>query len=237
MNRLYTTLFAVFSAVLIVSSLFVGVVYASHTGDVSDHQPDHVTVSYPESELAEYQPELQLNHLDVTPEAVYAAKYSSSQYTTDVYVYWAYYPVQQGYSGSDSHRLDREPVYVFVDSDSGDVEKVTYTQYHYLQETKSQAALDMDGKNVQLYAVNPHHHYFTEISGPTEKTTLRDFRDVNQAWYDNGWEANPDVVMNPWAIQNEDSWWEKSTVYGFEFPSMTEFKYEIQKTLSDISPF
>lgn len=214
------------------SSMIITVAVADST--VEENRPDHVTCEYNESTLEDYQPKLTINHLDIQPTTVYAEYCSSPEHDTDVAMYWAYYPVQEGISSADSHRLDREPIYVFINEDTGDVDKVVYTGYHYIKATNVNPDI-VDTKNTTFEVAKPHHHY-TDIGVDAygEYPSLSDFSTVHDYWYKNGWEANPTVTANPYEIQYTTSWWSNDSYLNI---TASEWYWEMKFKLQELNPF
>lgn len=178
------------------------------TADHPQHQPDHVTLTYDTSTLKQYRPLLEINHLDVRPQALYGWVATSPEYQTDVCVYWAEYSHQEGVTEYDSHYGDHEPCYVFVDSDTGDVEKVIASVYHWMAGTGHATALNMQGTHAKLRVINPWHHY-TSTDADGQQVDLGDLTQVFDAWRNNGLEDDlqPGTVVNPWLMESRGYWW------------------------------
>lgn len=184
--------------------------------DHGEQQPSHVTLEYDQAFLETYRPMLVLRELDVKPLALYSWKATSPEYDTAVGVYWAEYTHQEGVSEYDSHFGDHEPVYVFVDEQSGDVEEVVYSGYHWLAARTRTPDLYAE-THPKLHVVSPWHHYFTT----TEQGTLVETGDLTsefQAWLDNGLEDDlaPGTVVNPWRMRTRSDWW-RDDVAGISF--------------------
>jgi len=173
-----------------------------------EHRPDYVDCHYNESLLEKHQPELDLRDVDNQPSSMYAQYCTSQESEYDIAMYWAYYSVQDGYSSEDSHRLDREPIYVFV-NESGGVEKDSYSTYHYLKGVDDNP--NLNGTHTKKYVVSPHHQYVSQNFTSGTFVDLRDFSTVQDDWYQNGWKANPEVTYNPYAIEYHSSWWNEDT--------------------------
>lgn len=214
-----------------------GTASAGHTGDViADHLPGHVSMYYDErkSLIEEYQPRLRTSNLDVTPEAVYAAYFESTEYDTDCIAYWTWYPTQQGITPYDSHYGDAEPVLVFVD-DSGAVDRVHYSGWHYLVARYSDPPIaDDSGAHPVLTVVNPHHHYVIRPDDPDtgEYPPLDSFIDIVQPWFDNDWPADADTVLHPWTTDYRASWWAEGE-FGVRW---LEQRAELSLTVAKLSP-
>lgn len=216
-------------AVSLVGTTFV----LAQSNVVSDNRPDSVSCSYDESKLSDYQPRLKIDNLDVKPSTVYAQYCTHDDKDYDVAMYWAYYPVQEGFTSQDSHHLDREPVYVFINSD-GTVDKISYSGYHYIKATNPTPDI-VDQHNSTLAVVNPHHHYY-DIGADSYGSypSIEDFSKVHEDWYANGWSANPEVTANPYEIENHSSWWSEDSSWNLE---ASEWYWEIKLQIQQMNPF
>lgn len=203
------------------------------TSTVDNNRPDAVSCSYNQTELEKYQPRMKINHLDIQPSTVYSQYCTHENKNYDVAVYWAFYPIQEGYTSQDSHLLDREPVYVFIGSD-GEVDKTVYSGYHYIKATNPAPDL-VDGQNPTLEVVKPHHHY-VDIGSDSYGSypSMEDFSQVHENWYDNGWSANPEVTANPYEIENHSSWWDEDSSWNFK---ASEWWWELQYDIESMNPF
>lgn len=179
--------------------------------DPLDYKPEHVQMYFDEepfrSRIELYQPRLRTGHLDVEPEAQYAAYFKSAESDLDVIAYWVWYPTQVGLSSLDSHAGDREPILVFLDGD-GSIDHISYSAWHYLIARDYAPDVD-DETHPWLTVAKPHHHYFRNDAGSEtgEYVPLDDFRDIVGPWYANGWSADPSLVLDPWKTEYRESWW------------------------------
>ncbi|WP_424015039.1 hypothetical protein ACOZ35_03250 [Halorubrum xinjiangense] len=201
--------------VLLVSSSFVGVV-AADDGPLWDDVEKATSVYYDEATCEQYQPYLSLDHVEVSPDGLYCAVYESPDHDTDVIAYWARYPVQFGYTNADSHVGDREPIYVHVDDQTGEIDKVVYSAYHYYAgETSSPQMAEVNGSDYpSLYVFEPHHHYAPRTFTTGELVDVKPFvsnsnldASASQDWVSNGWDVNHDAIVDPWSISAGDNWW------------------------------
>lgn len=172
-------------------------------------KPDHVTIDYSQSSMEKYRPRLEIHHLDVEPTAFYGWRASSPEHETDAYVYFLKFPTQRGISALDSHMHDREPFYVFVDEDSGDVQEVVYSGYHWFRAGNTQPPTDGD-THVTARVVHPHHHYvLSSASAIREDVPVESLVDEFDIWLSNGWgeSLHPGAATNPWVMRSRESWW------------------------------
>jgi hypothetical protein len=195
---------------------------------MADHgaaQPDHVTLSYDQDTLEQYQPYVDISaDAEIRPTEWKAWTATSPEYEYDVHVYFLYWPSQVTGRSADSHRRDREPVYVFVDSETGEIRETAYTAYHWFRYRERHPPTRVpdsgDEEHPTFKVVEPWHHYLqtdevgeafpvaplgTEdgnISATDEQTTY-------EQWLDTGWEEDlhPGAVQNPDSMRFREAWW------------------------------
>lgn len=226
--------------------LSTGVASASEPiDDVWENQPEHIQTYYDDKldEIEKYQPRLSTTHLTIKPERVYARYYATPEERTDCIVYIIYYPTQHGFSGKDSHYHDREVVHVFVD-DSGDVDSIHYSGYHYLVARDSRPV--MDGDRPVLYVIGPHNHMRKPRDGDEKETAiehgetppLHDLNERANIWFRNNWEMSPEMMRDPWLSHNRRSWWRKSTTaFGMVDWNPRELEVRVSLTLINANPW
>lgn len=196
-------------------------VAAAHDGA----KPDHVTLRYDEAELEAYRPIVYLPPAtDIRPSTWYAWTASSPEYEYDVHVYWLFYHTQT--AAVAAHRPDREPVYVYVDPEVGDVREVVYSAWHWMAFRWTTPLVyepsDTDGRHVQLQADRDYHHYYqtdrvgelfgVEPLGTTDGDAFSG-EDVDsttfESWVRNSWEDSLAVgaAQHPEVMRFRESWW------------------------------
>lgn len=183
-------------------------------GEHFDHQPDSVTLTYDEDVLNDYRPELVLSD-DARPKfnGLYGWTATSPDYDTDAHVFWAEYSHQEGLSPfwgalTDSHYGDHEPLVVFSDSDSGEVEWLVASTYHWTAGKVSGEDASMNGTHPHLRAIDPWHQ-FTAADRSGTFPEVHDLTQEFDSWLANGMEdpLEPGVVVNPWRMLDRDDWW------------------------------
>ncbi len=213
-------------------SLGAGLAIASSpaVADHPDAQPAHVSLEFDQDRLERYRPRLVMAQEDREKFfGLYGWVARSQDYDTDVCVYFAAYTHQTGVTSYDSHHGDREPIYTFVDKNTGDVRGVAASIYHWLRGWTATPTLD--GDHPKLRVISPWHHY----SATTETGSLFDVEDLHgelDAWLANGLEADlaPGTVYNPWTMagaDGRDHWW-RHNQFGF---SLTAFSLGIRRSL------
>lgn len=186
--------------------------------------PEHVSLTFDESWLARYRPRLSMSSADrelfLTTRAW---KASSPEYDTDVGVYWQTYVGQNGVTSYDSHKGDHEPVYVFVDDSSGDVQHVAASVYHWLKGSAPPGVVPMaEATHPALRVIEPWHQhtaattdagFYPEVTplGTSTDIANPDATTVFEAWLENGLagDLGVGVVTEPWSIQARESWWRR----------------------------
>ena len=186
-------------------------------------KPEHVTLSFDETTLERYRPRLVTRHLDVSPSKQYAWLATSPEHDTDAYTYWTWYVTQEGLTDRDSHYLDREPVYVFVDAETDEISEVVYSGYHWLAARTRSPTTDVDDHPL-FQVAERYHHYYRTGDDTGELVDLADMDAVFDEWIDNGWEEDlePGAAQYPWLLASVDSgasrahWWRENSL-GFSW--------------------
>lgn len=205
------------------------------SADHWSHQPGSVTITYDEAALDAYRPRLVLRGVNEIPD-LYGWIATSPDYDTDAYVYWSHYNIQEGVApfGLDSHFGDREPVYVFVDDTTGEIEEVVYSGWHWMAARTSSPNLDAGEQHPKLQVAPRHHQYFqTPESG--NLYDVGDLRDEFDQWLANGIEEalEPGTAVNPWRMQSRDDWWRDSTFGTNTFRLLWSIDLWIKRLLGD----
>lgn len=199
-----------------------------------------MTLAYDEPWLRQYQPVLDLQPTDRRKLlGIYAWKATSPEYDTDVGVYWASYSHQEGVTSYDSHYGDREPAYVFVDSESGEIERVVASVYHWL--AGHAIPPTTDAGRPRLKVINPWHQY---SAAPSSASTIQpDLQSLGtgteladdgiqtefEQWLANGLDTDLGVgtVVKPWTMRGRESWWRR----GIADYSLTEEWVSIRRRI------
>lgn len=125
----------------------------------------------------------------------------------------------------DAHFGDHEPVIVFVDLDSGEVEEVLYTGYHHYAAhltrddglPLSESRKEGEETHVTLRVIHPHHHFEIERDrdGVPVDTLgpINSFAEAYPAWTDRGIFENTyhPALQDPWRLTDRGHWWEEGT--------------------------
>lgn len=206
-----------------VGSLAAGLAAASSEAS-AEHAgrgaPDHVTLSYDETLIKEYQPQLVTSGVEPEPLRYYALHAESTESTLNAVYGFTMYPYQDGnLARQDSHLGDHEPSVVWYDQASGDVVRVDYSAYHWFRGTApadsfQYADADTDQHRPML-RVDPayHHHYLYSGSAAGERLEVGSLLDVIESWLNNGLESQLALSQpyDPWELFGRESWWRHTT--------------------------
>lgn len=206
------------------SALAAGATVALLTGPSAaehmDEPGENITLEYDVDTLETYRPRLVLpTEAREKFNSLYGWVARSPDFETDVCCYWASYTHQEGLLGNlDSHFGDHEPVQVEVGSDTGDVERVRASVYHWMKgEVTADAAPMYDETHPHLRVIEPWHQY--TAPNPADSGAFFDVEDLTAAfprWLDNGLEEDlhPGSTTVPWRMRDRESWW-RDTVGSF----------------------
>jgi hypothetical protein len=193
-----------------------GSVRARHSadGEYERSQPDHVSLEFPQAELETYRPALDLGDSDRSRlQGLWAWRATSPEYDLDWYVYFTVWTHQTGVTDYDSHLGDREPVYVGVNTDSGDIERVLFSAYHWLRGGAQAPGIPLtDETHPAMQVIAPWHHYTLGEPGAGILPDVNDLAsgaDGLSTWLANGLREDLRVgaVHNPAIMQVETDWW------------------------------
>lgn len=196
-----------------------GVTATAAAGHMGEQDP-LTTLEYDEDTLLKYRPRLVTGHLDFRPNALYGWVARNPDFEHDVCVYWAAYDAQQDTGPwtwliDTSHPGDHEPFYVAFDPDTGAVEEVVCSVYHWLAGRYDPAAITLDGRHPQFHVVKPWHQY----RATTERgvfVELDSLVRVFESWLDNGMEEDlfPGAAVDPWLMlgaSGRGHWWRSTS--------------------------
>lgn len=192
-------------------------------GDLERHSDTSATVTYPsgreltltydESLVQEYQPQLVLEDVSPDPISFHALHAESNESTLNAVYGWTLYPFQEGLSSHDSHLGDHEPVIVWYDQSSGDVVRVDYAAYHWFRGTTSADILQYadDAQHRPMLRVDPKYHHYYTYSGrwPGEQLPLDNLLGTIDGWLNNGLESELALTQpfDPWDMLGRETWW------------------------------
>lgn len=200
--------------------------------NLPQYSPTNVaTADFPEELLREYQPALASSESArsklIGIYAWRATPADDSPVETEALYYWFKYSHQTGFFSnlirggvSRAHLGDIEPVIVFRDPASGDVNRVVCSGYHHFAAERSGDELSLlDGTHPRLRLIDPWHHYnFLDdgedtagLLGPS--AGLNDWLSVRNAWYRDGIYNHTAVsaVDDPYTMLDRDFWWSDGT--------------------------
>jgi hypothetical protein len=184
----------------------------------ADHdaaQPDHVRLVYDADRLRRYRPLLDMEQADREKLlGLYGWVAESPEYDTDVMVYWMKYTDQEApwWAPGTGHFGDHEPVQVEVDKQTGEVQRVRASIFHWLKGEVTGAAMPLgdDGRHPELRVFNPHHHFTAAAPGAVlRKIEVNDLHEVYDSMLANGLEESlvPGASRKPWLMRTEPDFW------------------------------
>ncbi|WP_440767500.1 hypothetical protein [Natronorubrum sp. DTA7] len=167
---------------------------------------------------------------------LYGWKAQSPDHDTDAYYIWARYTHQDAAAddltlldrafsvfASDSHLWDHEPSIIYVDPQTGEIEKAVVTGYHHFpleitNPTLSEGEIEGHETHLNLNVVDPWHHYTHDrLENGVDVTNFARFEswlEHRDSWIDNGFyeNSNPVAIDNPWSfLEDTHSWWAEGT--------------------------
>lgn len=181
-------------------------------------KPPDAQIVFDEAKLRKYQPKLVMSRdTRRMHKGMYGYVAKSSERDTDVYCYWNQLTHQDGlpFVGQDSHLGDHEPIFVYVNSSTGELDRIIYSAGHwYAGEVLAEnAVLTQSRASTETHASfavdeSHHHHSYTTEDGAF--VSLNSWPAVRGAWQDNEFyePVQPEAVENPWSMLDRPHWWE-----------------------------
>lgn len=175
--------------------------------------PDHVTISYDEATIREYQPRLVLEGVDPRPLKFHALHAESTESTLNAVYGFTQYAYQSGSTEHDSHLGDHEPMIIWYDQSSGDVERVDYAAYHWFRGTAYADSLQFadEERHKPIFRVDKTYHHYYSYAGdiPGEALETTSLLDTIGSWLNNGLEDNLALTQpfNPYDMLTRTEWW------------------------------
>lgn len=191
--------------------------FTVHSDDDWSSDIDH-DILFDEARLRKYQPALVMSQTTRRRfNGMYGYVAESDEEETFVCCYWGQMTHQDGLpiAQADSHLGDHEPIYVFVDDDSGEVDRVVYSGYHWFAaettgEEGNLSTIRADKPtHINLRVVDPWHHYSHGDNGDGALVDLESWPGIRDTWRQNGFyePAQPEAIEDPWTMLERDSWW------------------------------
>lgn len=186
---------------------------------------DATTIEFDEQYLYEYQPLLRMEpSTREEHKGMYGYVARSDDHETDALCFWTQLTHQDGLPGvsSDTHLGDHEPIYVFVNSETGVVDEIVYSAYHWFTGSQSitnpseelQTARAGEPTHPVLSVSEQWHNYSYETDVDGAFVELKSWPEVRDTWLRNEFyaPADVDVIEDPWQIRDSDGWWQPGTV-------------------------
>lgn len=200
-------------------------------------KPDNAEIVWDEYRLRKFQPLLEMGQATREKfDGLYGYVATSENEDTDVLCYWS--KVSDGESlpvGSDtlgSAIGDHDPIYVFVDSETDEIDRIVYSGYNLDAAEIRPGTDDLE----QRRADEPTHATFTVVSGwhhykhtPDASghfTALKSWSAVRETWRNNNFSPDTAAVENPWQLETESDWRANSSFF-----SLTDIWLSLGKRL------
>lgn len=146
-------------------------------------------------------------------------------YDYDVCCYWSQLSIQEGlwFLSEDSHLGDHEPIYVFIDPETEEVDRVVYSAYHhYPAEVSPDSAKFRQERHpdhsthVVLRVDERWHNYHRDPGrdGTLDYPDIDNWLDVRDHWADNGFyeHTSDEAIEDPATMLNRQAWWDEDTL-------------------------
>lgn len=187
-----------------------------------------VTLEYDEAFLRRHRPAFVASQeTRMQYRGLYGYKATAEEYDYDVACYWSQLTHQDdaslwGVSTPGVHLGDHEPIYNFVDPETGESAYVVPTVYHHIA-TKNDAASNYqfvaheagDPTHPVVRIVDGYHHYAAVGSDnwTIDNYELKDWLAVEETWADYDFYAKTynAAVKNPAVMLSRPAWWDDGT--------------------------
>lgn len=181
-------------------------------------KPDDADIVWDEYRLRKYQPLLKMD--DATRkrfDGLYGYVATSESEETDVLCYWSKVETVESLPGGNdtlgSSIGDHDPIYVFVNSETEEIERIVYSAYNL---EAAEVRPDEDDLKQSDRTDSPTHATFTVVTGwhhyrytPAETghfTDLKSWPDARSTWLDNNFGMDTAAVENPWQLASATDW-------------------------------
>lgn len=193
--------------------------FSSYTDEIDwVAKPEDAEISFDEYRLRKFQPRfIMTQDARRRSQGLFGYVMESAEHDTFVCCYWHQMTHQEALpmASANSHLGDHEPVYVFVDEDSEEVETVVYTGYHWFAAEISGEDANLSQAragyptHVNLRVVDPWNHYTHEPDERGAFVDIESWGSHREAWKRNGFydPAEVESIENPWTMLDRDGWW------------------------------
>lgn len=180
-------------------------------------KPDDVEIHWDGYRLWKYQPLLKM---DATTrkrfDGLYGYVATSDEKDTDVMCYWSktetVKSLPAGNQNLSSNVGDHDPIYVFVNNETGEVDRIVYSGYNLdaaeVQPSEDQLKQDRVGSptHATFTVVSGWHHYRHTPDNIGHFVELKSWPEVRETWLNNNFSLDAAAVENPWELQNQSDW-------------------------------
>lgn len=195
--------------------------FVSYTTEDWDAKPEDVEITWDEYYLRQYQPKVRLPQQSRSGvKGMYGYVAEDENEDTDVLCYWLHLDRFDSLPGGDlgSDLGDHEPIYVFVDRESGEVDRIVYSAFHWEagEVEPDEDDLETSRTNFPTHATfevtETWHHYRFNPERDGEFVELKAWPEVRDTWVANNFGASATATQNPWEMLETDTWREESWV-------------------------
>lgn len=176
------------------------------------------TIGYDNNRLQRYAPLLNFQGAaESSFQGMFGYICESDEEETFVCCYWALFDDQGGppLASAESELGDHHPVYVFVDEETGRVERIVYAGFHLFASELSASEANLVTKQADFAThvvldVVDQYHYFRHSSASTGTfPDIHSWPDVRDDWVDAEYydPLDPEAVENPWSMTEDNEWY------------------------------
>lgn len=192
--------------------------FVNHTTSSEwSEKPDDAEIVWDEWRLRKYQPKLQMDsETRKRFDGLYGYVATSESEDTDVLCYWSKVkrvgslPIGNDKLGSAIG--DHDPIYVFVDPETDEIERIVYSGYNLdaaevrpNEEDLEQGRVDASTHATFTVASGWHHYrYAPDKTG--HFTELKSWPAVRDTWQSNNFGPDTAAVENPWQLATASDW-------------------------------
>jgi|GEM_PF-2517848 len=200
-------------------------------------KPEKADIAWDEYRLRKYQPKLAMDAKTRERfDGLYGYVATSPERETDVLCYWSKVePVESLPVGEDelgSSIGDHDPIYVFVNSETGEIERIVYSAYNLeaaeINPTADELTQERASKptHATFTVVKGWHHYRHTPEATGHFTDLKSWPEDRPTWLDNNFSMDATVVENPWQLASEPDWRDNDSWF-----SLTDIWLDLGQTL------
>jgi len=182
-------------------------------------KPEKADIEWDEYRLRKYRPKLVMD--DETKkrfDGLYGYVATSPERETDVLCYWSKVKrtesLPAGTSKLGSSIGDHDPIYVFVNSETDELERIVYSAYNLEAAEVQPDEGDLDPSDLSdeptratftLVSGWNHYRYTPDATGAYQYE-LKSWPEVRPTWLDNNFGMDAAAVEDPWQLTSTNDW-------------------------------